>query len=71
MTCWWCEPRGGLEGYYNSLGWWRQRARTGMVVVRFSLLCTDIYRAPTVCEAWNVRSGRDTEEGELGDSGTV
>ena len=42
-----------------------------MVVVRFSLLCTDIYRAPTVCEAWNVRSGRDTEEGELGDSGTV
>ena len=37
----------------------------GVEVVRFSLLCTDIYLASTVCEPWTSRSGRDAEEVEL------
>ena len=70
MAWCWCELGGTLEGYHDSLGW-RQRARMGVAVVRFSLLCTNIYQAPTMCEPWTSRSGRDAEEVELRDLGTI
>lgn len=35
-----------------------------VVFVRFSLLFTNMYRAPTVCVAWNGRNGRDIGEVE-------
>lgn len=43
----------------------------GVAVVRFSLLCTNIYQAPTMCEPWTSSSGGDAEEVELRDLGTI
>lgn len=66
----WCELGGTLEGYHDSLGW-RQRARMGVAAREVFTSMHNIYQAPTMCEPWTSRSGRDAEEVELRDLGTI